>query len=197
MGCGEEVGMEVVAICASPRSKGNTATLVEALLKGAREAGAATTRFDPSKMKICDCDACRACLESAETRCICDDDMQQIYDALLRADAWVFASPVYFWHVSAPMKRVIDRLYACYTEEGGWRLGLEGTRKGAVIVVQADPDQETPAGVAKYLAQVMTDLRVESIGSMVGPSLGDLGDAEKHPELLEQARELGKKLVLG
>jgi multimeric flavodoxin WrbA len=189
--------MEVVAICASPRSKGNTAALVEALLKGAHEAGAMTTRFDPSKLKICDCDACRACLESAESRCICDDDMQQIYDALLRADVWVFATPVYFWSVSAPMKRVIDRLYAFYTEEGGWRLGLEGTRKGAVIVVQADPDRETPERVAEYLSSVMKDLRVETIGSIIGPSLGNPGDAEKHPELLEQARELGKKLVVG
>lgn len=189
--------MEIVAICASPRPKGNTATLVEALLEGVREAGATTTRFDPARMKICDCDACRACLESARTRCICDDDMQQLYEALQRADAWVFASPVYFWHVSAPMKRVIDRLFAFYTTEGGWRLGLEGNRKGAVIVVQADPDRETPEKVAAYLSNIMSDLHVETIGQLAAPSLGEPDDASKRPELLEQARGLGRKLVSG
>ena len=187
--------MEVVAICSSPRLKGNSATLVEALLEGAREAGATTTRFDPAKMRIGDCDADRMCLESAEAGCIQDDDMQQIYAALKRAEAWVFAAPVYFWNVAGPMKRVIDRLYAFYTEEGGWRLGLEGTRKGAVIVVQADGEQETPKRLAEYLASVMRDLKCDVIGQIAEGGIGDLGDAAKRPELLEKARELGRKLA--
>jgi multimeric flavodoxin WrbA len=193
----EETSMEIVAICASPRGGGNTATLVEALLQGAREAGATTLRFDPAKMSISDCDADRSCLESAEAECVLKDDMQQIYAALRRADAWVFASPIYFWHVTAPMKRVIDRLYAFYTEEGGWRLGLQGKRKGAVIVVQADSGSETPERVAAYLAQILRDLNVDTIGAIAQGSLGDPGDAAKREDLLEKAREIGRKLAVG
>ncbi|MFB3880515.1 MAG: flavodoxin family protein [Armatimonadota bacterium] len=189
--------MEVVAICGSPRLKGNTATLVEALLEGAREAGAKTTRLNPTTMEVGDCDACRACLESAEAGCIQHDGMQQIYAALKRADAWVFAAPVYFWNVAAPIKRVIDRLYAFYTEEGGWRLGLEGTRKGAAIVVQADAEQETPKRLADYLTSIMRDLKCDVIGQIAEGGIGDPGDAAKRPELLERARELGRKLAAG
>ena len=187
--------MEVVAICASPRLKGNTATLVEALLEGAREAGATTTRFDPAAMEIADCDACEACLESAESGCLRYDDMQQIYPALKRAEAWVFATPVYFWHLNAAMKRVIDRLFACYTSEGGWRLGWEGARRGAVIAVQADPDATVPQQVAAYLTSVLKELKTEVIGQLAEGSLGEPGDAAKRPELLEKARELGRKLA--
>jgi len=187
--------MEVVAICGSARLKGNTATLVEALLEGAREAGARTTRFDPVVMNIADCDADRMCLESAEAGCIQHDDMQQIYAALKRAEAWVFAGPVYFWNVTASLKRVIDRLYAFYTEEGGWRLGLEGTRKGAVIVVQADDEQETPLRMAEYIASVMRNLRCDVIGQIAEGGLGDVGDAAKRPELIPRARELGRELA--
>jgi len=189
--------MEVVAICGSPRLKGNTATLVEALLEGARDAGASTTRLNPTTMDIADCDACRACLESAEAGCIIGDDMQQIYAALKRADAWVFAAPVYFWNVAASLKRVIDRLYAFYTEEGGWRLGLEGKRKGAVIVVQADEEQETPKRLAEYLASVMGDLKCEVIGKIAEGGIGDPGDSAKRPELGEKARDLGRRLASG
>jgi len=189
--------MEIVAIMGSARGGGNTATLVEALLEGAREAGATAVRFDPAKMSIGDCDADRACLESAEAPCILNDDMQEIYAALRRADAWVFATPVYFWHVTAPMKRVIDRLYALYTEEGGWRLGLQGNRRGAVIVVQADPDRQTPERVAAYLAQVLRDLNVETVGAIAEGSLGGPGEAAKRPELLARARALGKQLASG
>jgi multimeric flavodoxin WrbA len=187
--------MEVVAICGSARLKGNTATLVEALLEGAREAGAKTTRFDPATMSIGDCDADRMCLESAEAGCIQDDDMQQIYAALKRAEAWVFAGPVYFWNVSASLKRVIDRLYAFYTEEGGWRLGLEGTRKGVAIVVQADEERETPKRTAEYVASVMRDLKCDVIGQIAEGGIGNPGDAAKRPELVERARELGRELA--
>jgi multimeric flavodoxin WrbA len=187
--------MEVVAICGSARLKGNTATLVEALLEGAREAGAKTTRFDPATMNIGDCDGDRMWLESAEAGCIQDDDMQRIYAALKRADGWVFAGPVYFWNVSGSLKRVIDRLYAFYTEEGGWHLGLEGTRKGAVIVVQADEEQETPKRMAEYVASVMRDLRCEVIGRIAEGGIGDPGDAAKRAEVMERARQLGRELA--
>jgi len=187
--------MEIVAICGSPRGGGNTATLVEAMLEGAREGGATTTRFDPTKMRIADCDADGMCLESAEAGCIVQDDMQQIYGALRRAEGWIFAAPVYFWNLAAPLKRVIDRCYAFYTREGGWRLGLEGRRRGAVIVVQADAEQETPKRIADYLVSVMRDLKVEVIGQIAAGSLGDPGDAAKRPDLLARARELGRKLA--
>jgi len=187
--------MEIVAICGSPRRGGNTATLIKALLDAARECGAMTTRFDPAGMSIGDCDADRACLESAESGCIQQDDMQEIYEALRRADAWVFGSPVYFWNVAAPLKRVIDRLYAFYTEEGGWHLGLEGRRRGAVIVVQADPGQETPKKIADYIGTVLRDLNVEVVGQVSEGGLGGPSDAAGRADLLQRAREIGRKLA--
>ena len=189
--------MEVVAICSSPRAGGNTATLVEAMLEGAREAGTETVRFDAAKLKIGDCDADRQCLDSAEARCVLDDDMQEVYTRLQGAEAWIFATPIYFWNVNAAMKRVIDRLFAFYTTEGGWRLGLEGKRRGAVVVVQADADKDVPERIAEYLASVMRDLNVEVVGSMAEGSLGEPGDAAKRPELLARAKEIGRVLASG
>lgn len=123
--------------------------------------------------------------------------MEQIYEALRRADAWVFGCPVYFWNVAAPLKRVIDRLYAFYTEEGGWHLALEGKRRGAVVVVQADAEQETPRRNAEYIASVLRDLKVEVVGELAESTLGGPGDAAGKPELLERARQLGRILGAG
>jgi multimeric flavodoxin WrbA len=189
--------VEIVAICGSPRKTANTATLVEALFEAAGESGATTTRFDVAQMSVADCDADRACLESAEAECILQDDMQQIYQALRRADAWVFATPIYFWNVTAPMKRAIDRLYAFYTTEGGWRLGLEGERRGAVIVVQADAEQETPRHIAEYLERVLRDLNVRVVGRIAEGNIGNPGDAAARSDLLDRARDLGRELAQG
>jgi len=193
---GEEAPVEIVAICGSPRPEGNTATLLEALLEGAREEGAKTTRFDPTRMRIADCNAGDECLVSAEATCKIEDDMRDIYAALARAEAWVLGSPVYHANVTGALKTVIDRLYAFYTTEGGeWRLGLPGRRSGAVIVVQADPERETPQRVADYLEQVLRSYNVDPIGRIAEPSLSKPGDAAARPDLLARAKELGRELV--
>ncbi|HUU55430.1 MAG TPA: NAD(P)H-dependent oxidoreductase [Armatimonadota bacterium] len=188
--------MEIVAICGSPRPKGNTATLMEALLEGAREAGAKTTRFDPARMRIQDCNAGDECLVSPEAPCKLDDDMAEIYAALRRADAWVFGTPVYHAHVTGTLKRVIDRMYAFYTTESGeWQLGLEGRRCGAVIVVQADAEQETPRRVAEYLEQILRAYNVDVVGRIAESSLTGPTDAAGRPDLLARAKELGRELA--
>jgi len=188
--------VEVVAICGSPRRQGNTATLIEAIFEGAREAGADTTRFDPAHMSIEDCNAGDECLVSAEASCRIQDDMQSIYEALRRAQVWVLASPVYHAHITASLKRVIDRMYAFYTDEGGeWRLGLEGKRCGAVVVVQADAERETPARVDDYLDQILRAYNVYPVGRIAESSLAKPRDAAAREDLLARAKELGRELV--
>ena len=186
--------MPIVALCGSPR-RGNTDALLKALTEGATEAGATVTRFDLPKLNIKPCLACRACLKTPESRCIQRDDMIQVLDALRGAEAWVLATPVYFWNISASLKLAIDRFFSFFTDQGGWQLALPGERRGAVIVVQADPDQDTPDKVAQYLESVLDYHHVKPVGRLAAPGLGDMGDAAGKPELLEEAREIGRRLV--
>ncbi len=147
-------------------------------------------------MHIQDCDAGDQCLVSAEAPCKLEDDMHQIYAALRRCQAWVFGTPVYHAHVTGTLKRVIDRMYAFYTNEGGeWRLGLEGRRCGAVIVVQADAEHETPERVAEYLEQILRAYNVDPVGRIAEPNLAGPGEAAARPDLLARARELGRQLA--
>jgi multimeric flavodoxin WrbA len=186
--------MHTVALCGSPR-RGNIDALLKALTEGAAEAGATVTRFDLPKLDIKPCRACRACLKTPEAQCIQKDDMAQVLDALRGAGAWVLATPVYFWHVSGSMKLAIDRFFSFFTDQPEWRLALPGARRGAVIVVQADADQETPDRIAEYLASTLAYHNVEVVGRLAVPGLGGPGDAAARPELLEEARELGGKLA--
>jgi multimeric flavodoxin WrbA len=187
--------MHVVALCGSPRPRGNTATLIDAILEGAAEAGATTTRFDLAKLDVRGCRACDACLKTAEAKCVQQDDMTRILEALRTADAWVLGTPVYYAHLSGYLKTAIDRMYSLWTTEGGWQLGLSGTRRGAVVVVQADPEKETPAKVADYVASVIEWHNGQVVGRIAESSLGAPGDAAARPDLLARAREIGRKLV--
>ncbi len=47
--------------------------------------------------------------------CVQKDDVPAILEQMTGADLTLFASPLYFWGVSAQLKAVIDRTYGLYT----------------------------------------------------------------------------------
>jgi len=103
----------VVAIYGSPRTDGNTAILMDHLLKGIKE----NTRYSEDMVvidsiilkdkNISPCHECCNCSKAGE--CIIEDDMQEIYRILIDADFIAVASPVFFTTVSGYLKAMVDR----------------------------------------------------------------------------------------
>ncbi|OYV11040.1 MAG: iron sulfur flavoprotein [Methanosaeta sp. NSP1] len=101
--------MKILGICASPRSsKSTTLRLVQALLNGAKEAGAEVELVDVCDLDIKFCNACQVCFKTGV--CVQKDDFQGLYDKILAADGLVWGSPNYFHTVTAQMKTLIDRM---------------------------------------------------------------------------------------
>ena len=101
--------MKILGICASPRgSKSTTLLLVQALLKGAKEAGAEVELVDVCDLDIKFCNACQVCFKTGV--CVHKDDFQGLYDKILAADGLVWGSPNYFRSVTAQIKTLIDRM---------------------------------------------------------------------------------------
>jgi NAD(P)H-dependent FMN reductase len=100
--------MNIVAFNGSPRRKGNTSLLLHELLWGAQEAGASTEEIIAEELNLKYCKGCLRC--NRLQRCsIQDDDWQALSQKIHAADAVVFASPVYFHHLTAALKKVLDR----------------------------------------------------------------------------------------
>lgn len=102
--------MRICGIVCSPRINGNTEILVQEVLSSAQKQGAEIELIRVAGRKISPCDACYACLKSS--KCHIEDDMQEIYSAMLNADGIVIGTPVYYWSVSAQAKIIIDRTFA-------------------------------------------------------------------------------------
>jgi multimeric flavodoxin WrbA len=101
--------MKILGINASPRGDAsNTGKLVEAVLEGAREAGADVEFVDLCALDIDYCDACGACYATGE--CPHIDDMADMLDRIAGADGIVLGSPNYINSVTAQMKTFFDRL---------------------------------------------------------------------------------------
>jgi putative NADPH-quinone reductase len=61
---------------------------------------------------IAPCLGCYRCQDVAgEYGCVQHDDMKYIIESVLKADALVFATPIYTWQATPPMKAVMDRMY--------------------------------------------------------------------------------------
>jgi NAD(P)H-dependent FMN reductase len=98
----------ILAFNGSIRKDGNTSYLLESFLNGVKEY---TSNIEEIAVSDINLEYCRGCLRcNLLRRCsITDDDWSDISGKILSADVLVFASPVYFHHVPAPLKKLIDR----------------------------------------------------------------------------------------
>ena len=98
--------MRLVGISGSLRSKGNTETAVRYALAQGEAADFQTEFISLAGLQIEDCHNCGVCPAAA---CPIADDVPRILEALLRADAILIGTPVYFGDISGALKCVLDR----------------------------------------------------------------------------------------
>ena len=103
--------MKITVLNGSPR-KQNTAAMVEAFAEGAKAAGHEVEVIQVGRMKIAGCLACEYCHGKGEGKCIQRDDMEKVMPAYKDCDMIVFASPIYYFDVTAQLSAAIQRVYA-------------------------------------------------------------------------------------
>ena len=99
----------ILIISCGGRANGNTAQLVDAFANGAGNAGHNIERISLLKTKVEPCLGCNACRHGK--RCVLIDGFMEIEPKIKWADTLVFASPLYYWTISARMKAFIERMY--------------------------------------------------------------------------------------
>ncbi|MGW8157189.1 MAG: flavodoxin family protein [Desulfoprunum sp.] len=105
--------MKILAFNGSPRLKGNTATMLDSAISGARENGAEVELFNLYKMQFSGCISCFTCKLLSKERpivCVIKDDLQPVLEKIREADAILIGTPVYFGSESAATRALIERL---------------------------------------------------------------------------------------
>lgn len=103
--------MKIAILNGSPR-KANTAAMVDAFAEGAKEAGHDVEVLHVGKMKIAGCLGCEYCHGKGEGTCIQKDDMAKVMPAYKDADMIVYASPIYYFAMTAQLMAAMQRVYA-------------------------------------------------------------------------------------
>lgn len=180
------MGKRVLVISTSLRKGGNSETLADEFIKGAREAGHEVEKISLSGKKIGFCQGCLACLKTGA--CVLKDDANRIAEQVFNADVLVFATPVYYYEMSGQMKTLIDRLNPLYGSEYRFR-------QVYLLATSADEDERSMDGAVKGLRGFVDCFeRAELSGVVRGTGADGIGEIKNRPEALRAAYEMGRSV---
>jgi len=104
---------KVVVISSSPRKGGNSDTLCDEFVMGAKDAGHDVKKYFLEEIEFSSCKACYKC-KTPEMKCFQDDGIAAILDDMMQADVIVYATPVYYYEVCGTLKMFFDRCYPIF-----------------------------------------------------------------------------------
>jgi multimeric flavodoxin WrbA len=179
--------MNIIAISGSPRPKGNTSYLVDEALSAAVKVGALTSKFVLSKMNIKPCMACEKCYTFK--RCAQNDDICTMLDRYMEADGVIFATPVYYFNMSAQMKIFIDRNYFVDMKSSH----PKAKTVGLIVVAESEGIEDTLHTLTQF---VDWTFRVSPVNRFIVTGYAaKAGDIRKNIDVVEKAREMGRKMA--
>ena len=175
--------MFVLGVSCSPRIDGNTQLLVKETLNKANENGAQVEYVSIAQKHIEPCRHCLKCFKKGA--CVLDDEMQEILDLMLKADAIIIGTPVCFLNVTGQAKILMDRTFGFTT-----RYRLANKIGAGIIIASSMGHSSTWMQLNSFFwAQRMRPLNVV------------MGFARKKEEVKKDkhafvaAGELGRKIV--
>lgn len=183
--------MKVVAFNGSARKNGNTAILINYVLRELEQEGIETELMQLAGEKIRGCIACMKCWENKDQRCsVTNDVLNACIEKMIAADGIILGSPTYFANVSTEMKALIDR--AGMTSIANDRMFKR--KVGAAVVA-------VRRGGAIHVFNSINHFFF--IGQMIVPgstywNMGfglDKGEVEKDDEGVSTIKELGKNMA--
>lgn len=205
--------IKVLGICGSPVKGGNTEVFLGECLKATEAEGDVKTKLISLVGKdIKDCRHCNWCWKKQEESkfCVQQDDMQEIYSAMLEADAVLLASPAYIGRLTGYMACMADRLRAFIF--GNVYHGRLRNKVGGVLAVAWGRNSGLETTLlslmsAIFILEMIPVVPLHGPGSIFGAagvsSEGGTGKFNREDKLgvlkdeygLAGARGLGKRLV--
>ena len=179
-----EKKMKILVLTGSPRKGGNSATLADNFIKGAQEAGHTVVRFDSAFKNVHPCIGCNKC--GMDGPCIFKDDFEFVREHIIDADAVVFATPMYYFGISAQLKTVIDRFYAVNGQ-------IHRPKKAVLLMTYADTSVREAMPISNHYETLINYLGWRDAGRVIASGVWPVG-AVNHTEYPQKAYELGKNI---
>ena len=137
--------MKCTVLMGSPNRDGNTAALLKPFLEELTALGVQWEMNRLYEQDILPCLGCKVCQDVMDDfGCVRQDDVRSIYQKILDSDLTIFATPIYGWYCTAPMKAAMDRLIYAGCKYYGARRGgstLVGKRAATIVTCGYPPEK--------------------------------------------------------
>ena len=177
--------MKITVLMGSPNAKGSTSILAERFRAGAVEAGHEVEVIDVASQNVAPCTGCVSC--GYEGDCIQLDGMGTMREKILASDMLVFATPLYYYGMTAQLKRVLDRFCAFNSSLTRKRM------KSVLLAVAWNADDWTFDALVAHYRTLVRYLSFDDAGMVLGYGCGtpSMTRASRYPD---EAYRLGKSL---
>ena len=182
----KKIKMKILVLTGSPRKNGNSNTLADNFVKGAEEAGHEVVRFDAAFKEVHPCIGCNAC--GMDGPCVFKDDFEFVRQHIVDADMVVFATPMYYFGISAQLKAVIDRFYAINGQ-------IHRPKKAALLMTYANTAASEAKPIESHYQTLIKYLGWTDAGQIIASGVWTAG-AVNQTSYPKQAYELGKSLTI-
>ncbi len=192
------MAISVLGIAGGTRRSGNSETLLERALAGARDVGANTelVRLLDLSINPCICPQSEDCLLTGV--CTVLDDMQALYAKLRSVDLIYIAFPIAFRGVPAQTKALYDRTQPMWVRKYvmGQQLRWDTKPGRALIIATADRDDPTEFdGAVQATRSWLVSMHFLEAERLLVSRVARQTDVQGKPDSLAEAYELGARLV--
>ncbi|WP_394838027.1 flavodoxin family protein [Pendulispora rubella] len=191
--------MKLLVLVGSPRRAGNSATLAQAVQRGAESSGAdVAVRFidDFVTSFLRDCRTCRG--PNGECQ-IADRFAELFFEDFLPAHGVVFCSPIYWYGLSAQTKAFFDRTfchYAASSPRSAEVLEKMGRKRLGLVLAS----EETYPGASLGIVHQMQEFSRYTYSELVGVVRGvgnRRGEVQLDPvDPVREAERLGREMFV-
>ena len=191
--------MKIVSLMGSPRKKGNTAAINNHFCTAAENLGAQVKTYVLNELDYRGCQGCMACKTKLD-KCVLEDDLTQVLDAVRDADILVLGSPVYFWDVTSQLKGFLDRTYSYLVpnfHSQPVKSRLAPGKKLVMILAQGQPDETMFTNIFPKFEYFFKMQGFSESHLIRACGVREAGEVEKQEHVMELAEKLAQDLCNG
>ena len=190
--------ISVLGISGSPHRHGNTESLLDSFLDGAKAAGAEIEKVILKDLDYSPCRGCNACHKTGE--CVVKDDAIALFEKVLKCDCLAIASPIYTMGITAELKGFIDRgqyLWArkfifktlYFTDDHIKR------HKGLFVSTAGQNQDNVFDGAFPAITAIFNGTGFEYYDNIIANNMDEYKGIKNHPTALKDANDKGQKVV--
>lgn len=191
--------MKVVSIIGSPRQNGNSATIARRFCDKAEQLGAHVKTYVLNNLQYQGCQGCMICKTRLD-RCVLEDDLTEVLEAIRDTDVLALSSPVYYWDVSGQLKTFMDRTFSYLVPDfitSPMKSRLPAGKKLVFILAQNNPDPTSFPDIFPKFETFFKAYAFSESHLIRAFGVNEPGEVAQQGEVMRLAEETAEKLCGG